>query len=417
VPAGSQQIEFFRARHQIGDTRRHVVQCTPVATSRFAPYFTERRTVGLSGTSPVGVAAAFVPGTVVVRDPLTGTVYRGGLDVTVDYRAGQVARVAGGTVPEGATVEVAFVTPPITRKGPAVNIDVPASARPTPPIVHSITPAFAWTRRRGGQTFTSVRAPGHLRVYLERPWFVSGPGELLAVLVGDNQLDPTNPLTSSCWLDPVFDILAHPLQPSPVVNVGLSASSFPRASSDARDVLLNIPNAATPIHAIGHAVQFDADKRLWYADIQIQTDHGVAPFVHLRLARLQPNALRAAEDLRVSSVVDAGFHQIPASRTLSVTPDGNNLQIMVTGPAPSARAPQLTVAVQVGPPPAGDPALWEQLNLLPEVALTPATGGWFGQVQLPAAVGSTPQRVLVREYQILPGDPGKRITYFDCVEL
>jgi len=62
LPAGSQQIEFFRARHQIGDTRRHVVQCTPVATSRFAPYFTERRTVGLSGTSPVGVGRSIRAG-------------------------------------------------------------------------------------------------------------------------------------------------------------------------------------------------------------------------------------------------------------------------------------------------------------------------------------------------------------------
>ena len=82
--------------------------------------------------------------------------------------------------------------------GPTVSVSVPSSARPAAPIVHSVIPLFRWSdgaepeqpvaRRHG-------RRAG-LRIFLERPWFSSGAGELLGVLVapgGDDTFGPTRP--------------------------------------------------------------------------------------------------------------------------------------------------------------------------------------------------------------------------------
>lgn len=465
INSGTQPFELFSARHHIGNTRHHVVQCTPVATSRFAHYFTERRTVQLTGDTPTQVATAFVPGTVAVRRATTPdqspptsppgaptpapatSALRLGVDVAVNHQPGQISRLPGGAVPDGSSVEVAFVAPPVSRAGPSVSINVPASARPAPPVVHSIVPAFAWTKQRIGQTIISTRHGGHLRVYLERPWFDSGEGELLAVLLSDAQFDPTDNFTSSCWPDPVFDTFVDStallLAPHNSINLSLEPSSFPRRVMPDLPPL-SIPDAPPPDHtaapnrigAIGHTVQYDPDRQLWFANIEIDAPR-VQPFVHLRLARLQPNAIHTTqrgfdEDLSLSHIVDTGFHQLPADRKLSVTLDTNQAQVIVTGPVPSSRVNQITASIQVGEPPGGDPALWRQLDELPSTTLTQGSTGWMGTVQLPPGPSTGPMRLLVREYQILASDPtgdvsppaepptviaGKRVTYFDCVDL
>lgn len=105
----------FSVKHQIGDTRHHELTCTPVATSRFAGYFAERVAVPLHGLTPATVASEFAPGTVIVRDASNpATIFSLDRDVIVDYANGAVTRIAGGSVPDGATVSVEFVVPPIT---------------------------------------------------------------------------------------------------------------------------------------------------------------------------------------------------------------------------------------------------------------------------------------------------------------
>ncbi|HTF08755.1 MAG TPA: hypothetical protein VK659_11350, partial [Asanoa sp.] len=58
------------------------------------------------------------------------------------------------------------------------------------PRVRFVVPAFAWRREEPGLELHSSRS-GFLRVYLDRPWFVSGDGELLGVV-----LRPENPVGS-----------------------------------------------------------------------------------------------------------------------------------------------------------------------------------------------------------------------------
>jgi hypothetical protein len=278
-------------------------------------------------------------------------------------------------------------------------------------------------------TIISTRRGGILRVFLERPWFDSGEGELLAVLV----LDQGTPreLASTANPDPVFDNRA--------LNTLLERSQFPRATADPLVAVAGLhhpdpavsPALSPRVRAMGHPVEFDPVRGLWFSDVEMLAA-GHQPFVHLKLARLQPTAV---QDLNLSPMVDAGFHQLPADRTLTVDIDGTRALVTVVGPAPTSRSSELTAAVQAGPPPGGDPTLWEDVDQLPLTALTPTGDGdgvWTGTVALPAPPGAVPMRMLVREHQVLPGEPRgatvlpghprseasvKRLCYFDTLEL
>jgi hypothetical protein len=72
-----------------------------------------------------------------------------------------------------------------TRTSEPVVVEVPASARPAAPQVSYVVPTFGWQRQTESNLKRSVRFGGGLRVYLDRPWFSSGDGELLGVTFYD----------------------------------------------------------------------------------------------------------------------------------------------------------------------------------------------------------------------------------------
>lgn len=428
----------FRASVSLGDTRHRVVRFTPVATSRFASYFAQRRTVRLTGTQSVQMGSPLVPGTVVVTDralPAPAT-YRLDRDVVVDHAAGTVARRPAGMLVDGTEVDITFVAPPITRAGPSVSLSVPASTRPAPPAIHSIVPAHAWRRERVDNTIMSTRRGGLLRVYLERPWFDSGDGELLAVIVADDQLRLASQPT---WTQTLSFVSGAGADPTGLGGGApdLAKSTFPRAAAS---LIVRVPGlrntlpsqATNPlfrVKAVGHPVEFDTRTRLWFSDVEI--DHEAdQPFVLLKLARLQPDAvpLTAAgvfEDLHISQIVDAGFHQLPTDRTASVVVEGTTARVTVTGPAVTDLTSEVTATVRVGDAIESDPVVWEGLRQLPTTPLSPgpfvdgsAIRRWTGLVQLPATPGSQPMQLLLREHQLLPGGPqARRLSYFDVIDV
>ncbi len=83
--------------------------------------------------------------------------------------------VNGGTVIAGDIVT--------TRTSPVKTVDVLSTARPAAPNQLYSVPAFGWSSSVQGKTTESTRAGGWLRVYLDRPWFSSGDGELLGVVL------------------------------------------------------------------------------------------------------------------------------------------------------------------------------------------------------------------------------------------
>ncbi len=343
--------------------------------------------------------------------------------LTVDDGEGEITRIAGGAIPNGASVEVSYVVPPVTRAGPPVTLHVPSTVRPPAPVVHSVVPAFAWERTTAGSATTSVRHEGTVRVHLKRPWYLTGEGELLGVRVVDatTSVDPSVQKWATAWgRDPIRARGDAPVMAYPTP-----------ANLDERAVDVRLDQG----HALGFPVDYDRQRQLWYADVRFKGDSLYQPFVHLMVVRLQPDSLTAPEDLRASPVVDAGWVQLPAYRRARIvvggTAAGSPVKVTVVAPEPPPGADGLTseftACVQFRTPLLPDDAGWMELDDVPPVRMNRAPGAgpigvWTQEVRLPAAVGARPMRVVVREYDVLtdspePGRTTRRISYLDTIPI
>ncbi|MER8236481.1 hypothetical protein [Streptomyces sp. NPDC094049] len=433
----------FRTRHDPGDTRHQVVTYTPVGASRFVPYFLRQATANPTRTTAVTVApGGFVPGTVTVRESVAqltadgapapaGTTYRDGTDYTTDDTAGTITLTGGSLISDGATVEVVYAEPPVTRGGPQVTLQVPSTVVPPVPVVHSVVPAFHWTRTTSGNKTTSIRQEGWVRVLLKRPWYATGDGELLGVRV----VDPATPTG-----DPAAVGWATAWGHDPIRGSGdAPALGYPdptRLDGYTADVGLGTDQG----HALGYRPDYDPVRKLWCADIRFKANSAgnelYQPFVHLKVVRLQPDSLTAPDDLRMSPEVDAGFVQLPAYRRAQIvvggTTTGSPVTVTVVGPVPppgpEGLASQITAVVQFRSLTLLDDVGWLTLDTPgPTVlCLDPVSGPvgvWTGGVTLPNAVGVREMRVLIREYDIRDtgspvGDLGSgRITYLDTLPI
>ncbi len=369
-------------RHIVGDTRRHLVRYTAVATSRYAEYFPQEQD----------------------------------LDVT--------------------------------RASDPVLVDVPASARPLAPDVVYVVPTFGWQRQTETNLKRSVRFGGGLRVYLRRPWFSSGVGELLGVTLwswqngalNDAARDKFKPYFTQWGMDPIWKTAG--LSSAPTV------SNFPDAVEQDYGVSLEESNAALSptapgrVDVVGYAPQFDEERGLWFADLTIDLGPTYSPFVRLALVRYQPHAL---DDARISRVVLAGFAQLTPSRSALVTADPHHprtLRVVVSGVAPTAPLPagpgikparptHVSVRVQKRTAPGGDLG-WDDAPAAEATATQFYEGPGIGQPDLALWVGAVtfaavPEpgeyRLLVEEFEYVSADylegrhaPG-RLIYAETFEV
>ncbi|MBA2556844.1 MAG: hypothetical protein H0V12_05780, partial [Chloroflexi bacterium] len=142
-----------RVRHAFGDTRYHRVSYTPIASSRFREHF------------PPAITA----------DP----------DNLVRPMAGEA--------------EVQTV------------LDIPNAARPNAPRPLEIFPTFHWSEEEQAGVRTRTRRGGGLRIYMERPWYSSGAGELLGLVMrpaqtapGSEAAETLRKFTSEWGMDPIW---------------------------------------------------------------------------------------------------------------------------------------------------------------------------------------------------------------------
>jgi hypothetical protein len=232
------------------------------------------------------------------------------------------------------------------RTSEPVVVDVPASARPLAASPVYVLPTFGWERQIDTNLKRSVRFGGGLRVYLQRPWFSSGEGELLGVALWSYQngsLDQTarekyKPYFTQWGMDPIWS--TGNLSGAPGV------SNFPDAASVDYGVTLEERSALNAkgepgrVDVVGFPVEYDESRRLWYADLTINSySETYSPFVRLALVRYQPHAL---PDAKVSRVALADFAQLTPDRSALVTADPHHsrtLRVVVSGVAPTGPLP------------------------------------------------------------------------------
>jgi hypothetical protein len=162
----------------------------------------------------------------------------------------------------------------------------------------------------------------------------------------------------------------------------------------------------------------------WYADIEIDSGGAYYPFLRLALVRCQLNGTGASPSPGglTSPAVLADVVQIAPDRTTSMSFDPVNPDhavLTVSGPSYAANntsdstqrpAAQVLVDIQVNIGTMQAPA-WIQSSssqlLVQDTSRGLASCVWTGAITLPAAIGSTPMRITLREEELLPVDGGQ----------
>jgi hypothetical protein len=241
-----------------------------------------------------------------------------------------------------------------SRPSEPVEGVVPNSARPAPPRVLYAVPTFGWEVDEQG---VRHRRGGGLRVYLDRPWFSSGFGELLGVVLpAQHNLDDLRGFVSEWGSDPFWE---SPAVPAPLLTI----DRFPRARTKPEDTDvpgfappgelplpggpfdvdgLSLPRLDVPVNVAPHDVAWDPDRHLWYSDIDVTIGEAYFPFIRLALARYHPLSVW---DAHLSQVVLLDFMQLAPDRTLAVTESdaaADTWNVTLSGPGYTASSATVT---------------------------------------------------------------------------
>lgn len=331
----------------------------------------------------------------------------------------------------------------LTVRGEAKAYSVPSSAAPTAPRLLYCVPTLSLEHvDEPSGTIVHRRRGGGIRVFLDRPWFSSGDGELLGVVLGEPPGgDPTSlrdawvtlmgrdPIhRSASVVAPTADMFTNAVQPPR--SLTLNTSSGPLGSS--------VPLGVT---VVGFTPQFDTEEMeergerekgdtdsRWFCDLDIDTGDACLPFVRLSLVRYQPDSIPGAE---ISSAVLADLVRVLPDRELRVKP-GDSLSVSVTGPSwnpTDSPPPQITATLQrrnsaVADEDLGWVTLEDTTTVLTSIdAESSRTPFYTGEVPVPSARRGGPLRLMVIETEGIRADgptppttPGP-VIYCDTVDL
>ena len=443
-----QSVAVSDVRYDFGDTKYRLLDYQPQATSRYLEYFQEFTSVVLT-TSPTTInSAGLAAGATIVSatiaqgtPPVSSTVtFQPGVDYLEDDSAGTLALASGSSIPgvvgSGGAVDVRWVAPPVTALSGAVPVSVASTARPAAPDIAFVLPIFSFDTTTSSTSVTSTRSGNALRVYLNRPWYSSGDGEQLGVVVYPGPGSPPGslaPFVSGYGRDPIRTTNLQTRQPA--------LSDFTLAASTQGSINLEETSAAL-VGVAGHTVEWEGTYHfLWYADIAIDSSsplggsdaYSYFPFVRMALVRYQPNSL---DGYWVSKVVVADFAQVAPDRFATLTfPTDTTVSVTVSGVGAAAGSQlgvppsSMTATVQVQQPAVTDPDLqWvDAAGSEVTLASSEAPGyafSWSGTAELPAARGSQPMRIRLTEsehYLFVPpsGTPSwsSRVVYLDTLDI
>ncbi len=219
------------------------------------------------------------------------------------------------------------------------HINILSTARPKPPEIDYVIPTFEWIKTQNETVIQHRRLGGGLRIYLKRPWFSSGDGELLAVVLPPVKKGTTAPKTMAMmaakpgytpyythWgLDPLH-VSTQPDLVSP------DPSDFRYGPSLVDNLQYPDPKLLRATVA-AYPVQFDKEKQMWYCDLAVNPGNMYFPFIRLVLARYQPDSVRKGDDdVCLSPVVLADMMQLMPDRNTTITfkNDDSNSKFTIT---------------------------------------------------------------------------------------
>ncbi|MFG3116289.1 hypothetical protein ACGF4C_17985 [Streptomyces sp. NPDC048197] len=353
-----------------------------------------------------------------------------------DTKHRQVTYRPVATTPFGDCFPPEFAADPeqklLAQWGEPVPHTVLSSSRPAVPQVLDCLPTLAFeTSGSLPGTLTRHRRGGGLRLYLARPWFTSGSGELLAVLVPEEGEEPSEgayPFITLMGRDP-----AHRSAPVTLP----TPAHFPGAERVRSGLVLPDPDAFFPgftVTAVGFRPQFAEESGRWVCDLDVDLGDAYLPFVRLALARFQPDSL---EGEHLSPIVHTPVLRTLPDRVLTV--EGTDpLTVRLSGPnylsdftVGGGVSPEVSVSLLQRDPEVPDDAVaWRKLDET-EILLDPEDTSrpdqtYAGEFSLPSPLPPGPLRLLVTESAVsgsdfavseLFGPLGTQVIYADTVPL
>lgn len=259
------------------------------------------------------------------------------------------------------------------------EIVLPASEAPAKVAPLTILPAFHLEQRyiqRGTKQTIAVERRVKLRIRMRRPWFTSGEGERLGIILWppdilkgrvtdtqdsvrrdyevaagekaeiamrefrDEDIGPGGSYVTRWGLDPTKQggTLGWITPPSAFADLGPAETDTGDSSRVVTADRMYVPRASIPIPIddgtgprkrtwleaalLTFVPRFDIDHESWFCDVELRADCAPEPFMRLGLVRYQPYA---PPELRVSEPV-VEWLQIPQHRVVKVTVDKSEPQ-------------------------------------------------------------------------------------------
>ncbi len=302
------------------------------------------------------------------------------------------------------------------------------SVRPDAPKVLYVLPTFQWGDAVSDQVTSHFRISGGLRIYMERPWYSSGAGELLGILLRPENIDPQaeaaktlEKYTSQWGRDPVWSAAhveplarQHLIEEADWIENRSLEELLPRANAhDQRGV-----------DVVAYEAHYDNSRDLWFAEVIFDPAFVTSyfTFVRLALARFQRfSAGNALNSAHLSRVVRSDYVQLPPERRVDYDTgqlQANNIvTITVGGPAgfKFERVNVVLVQMERRDPRVADPAdplgwqpIGDPLALEADLSKAPELVTWRRTITLPNPPPS-PLRLVIRELEVLPADPAPTV--------
>ncbi|MGH2952363.1 MAG: hypothetical protein ACRDKX_09995, partial [Solirubrobacterales bacterium] len=197
--------------------------------------------------------------------------------------------------------------------------------------------------------------------------------------------------------------------------------------------IVDVPGAPE-VTVLGYRPEYNADRKLWFADITFDQRTAFWPFVRLALTRFQPDSI---DEKHLSPIVTSDFAQLAPDRIATLSrPGAREVRVAVTGPVGHPREVamprgtwELPVRDRLGlsrtvrarlerrdPDLGGSDLGWTTVTQadLDVRGYEDWTASWVGTLQLPQAIaprrpGSRPNwRVTIEEWERLRADPDPR---------
>jgi hypothetical protein len=399
IPASSNPVEF-ELSHQLNDTKYHRVKYRATATTRFRDYFVHE-------------------------------IDNNNLQITCEMEAADWRELEISSSTRPAAPQVVYVVPTFRWQFE------PGRQNLEREVVRRINDDFEevvvqrtddnvsqdYVRRSVESDGTRIRKRygGGLRVYLERPWFSSGAGELLGVVFQQKPFADVSalaqPRVTKWGMDPLWNATAPPLAPS---YDHFKGYEYPLEPINEDSLTLDEMGEAVSVAA--YPVEYDHQRGLWFSDIEISASDTYFPFVRLALARCQPHSLHGVE---LSRVVLADFTQLTPDRSLTVktlaTRRGTTkLHITLNGPTYEAddQHPANEIGIRLQESLKGVPSDLGWRDVESGFAIeqdTNMTGLWSGEVSI-TENPDRPHRLVILETDRLQGST-RRPIYADLITL